>query len=208
MAERIRAIGGRRRETMLRFLRGALFALFLAPCAAPFSATAVPPKYFMLDAPRVAVEDGIITARLGIGLDNLAGLFAMLKDGASVELLVGAKLERARLFWKNVVIAEVELVSSLQHNPLTREFSLYLPGETKPLLDKNLDRLLAATWRKFSVRFGPTGILKNEEKDTEYRVVLTLSLQHAKPPPWLIKNFMVWSRDIVDPETIILPFRY
>ncbi len=168
---------------------------------------ALPPKYFdVLDA-TLTTDSGEITAKLAISVDNVAGLYAMLKDGASVELLVTAKLERERTFWTNATLAAMDLVSTLQHNPLTREFALYMPGAAAPMLDRNLDRLLAATWQKYSVTFGPTSILDGAN-GTRYRVVLTLKLQHAKPPPWLAKDFMLWSKTIVEPETITLPFRH
>lgn len=170
-------------------------------------ARAVPPKYFdVLDAAiSLAPED--ITARLSINVDNVTGLYEMLKDGASIELLVNAKLERVRTLWTNVTLVEMDLFSTLHHNPLTREFSLYMPGETKPMLDKNLDRLLAATWQKYVVHFGPASVLDGE-KGSAYQAVLTLNLQHAKPPPWLAKDFMLWSKKIVEPEKIELPFSY
>ncbi len=168
---------------------------------------AVPPKYFDVMDAALATDSGVITVSLSISVDNVDGLYAMLKDGASLELLVAAKLERVRTFWTNVTLADVELVSTLQHNPLTREFSLFMPGAAAPMLDKNLERLLAATWQKYSVFFGPVSILDGEA-DSEYRAVLTLNLQHAKPPPWLAKDFMLWSKAIVEPETITLPFRH
>lgn len=173
--------------------------------AAP--ARAVPPKYFEVSGAHVVIQGGDIVAKLSIDVDNPTGLFEMLKDGASIELSVTAKLERIRTLWTNVTLAEAEFTSMLQHNPLTREFALYMPGESKPLLDRNLERLLAATWHKFSATAGTTAALDGE-KDSDYRVTLTLVLQHAKPPPWLIRNSMFWSKKILDPETIELPFRY
>lgn len=192
----------------LRFAVAALTASVLLSLLFPCVSFAVPPKYFDVENPRVQTTGGNITVSLSIGVDNPTGLFEMLKDGASVELLVNAKLERVRTFWTNVPLAEMDVLSSLQHNPLTREFSLYMPGHDKPLLDKNLDRLLAATWEKFALLFGPVTLLDGEEKDTEYRITLTLKLQHAKPPPWLVKGFMVWSKDILDPEKVVLNFLY
>ena len=181
---------------------GAIFSLAAPPCA-----RAVPPKYFEIANALAEIRDGQITAKLAVGFDNVLGLYEMLKDGASVELVVNARLERVRTLWTNVVLTEMEVSSALQHNPLTREFSLYMPGEAKPLMDKNLDRLLAATWSKLSVRIGPTSTLDGE-KNTAYRVVLTLSLQHAKVPPWLSKNFVFWSKNVVEPEKLTLPFTY
>lgn len=168
---------------------------------------AVPPKYFDIMEAALSTASGEITVTLSVTVDNVTGLYAMLKDGATIELLVNAKVERVRTFWTNVTLAEMDLVSTLQHNPLTREFVLFMPGAATPMLDKNLDRLLAATWRKYRVHFGPTAILDGEDGD-EYKVVLQLNLQHAKPPPWLAKDFMIWSKNIVEPETMELPFRH
>ena len=184
-------------------LAGALFAL-LVPCFA----LAVPPKYFVITAPRIETSSGTIAVKLGINCDNPLGLFEMLKDGASVELLVNARIERVRSLWSNVAIVERNLVSPLQHNPLTREFALQMPGEAYPLLDKNLDRLLQATWNKLEISFGPLALLDSEKKNTEYKIILELSLRHAKVPPWLEKNFLFWSRNVLDPETVVLPFTY
>lgn len=181
-----------------------LLLAFLCPCAS----RAVPPRYFKIENQHIEMREGEITVKLSIGVDNPSGLFEMLKDGASVELLVNAKLERERALWTNLVLADLDLISLLQHNPLTREFSLYMPGENKPLLDKNLDRLLDATWEKFAFPLGPVSLLDGNEKNTEYKIILTLRLQHAKPPPWLAKGFMLWSKDILDPEKIVLGFLY
>lgn len=189
----------------LRSCTGLLVAIALLFGVSP--AHAVPPKYFEVSAPRLKIASGNISVALSISVDNVTGLFEMLKDGASVELVVNAKLERLRTLWTNVTLTEVDLLSSLQHNPLTREFSLYMPGETKPMLDRNLDRLLAATWEKFSVTFATVDMLDGD-KDSEYQVVLTLNLQHAKPPPWLARNFSFWSKTILEPEKVILPFTY
>lgn len=181
--------------------------LFSAVLFSAVPARAVPPKYFEVSDAHIVIQSGDIIAKLSIDVDNPTGLFEMLKDGASIELEVTAKLERPRTLWTNVTLAEAEFTSTLQHNPLTREFALYMPGESKPLLDRNLERLLAATWHKFTAMVGTTDALDGD-KDTEYRVTLTLILQHAKPPPWLIRNSMFWSKKILDPETIELPFRY
>lgn len=192
-------------------LTGRFAALFAAAFAvllySAVPARAVPPKYFEISNAHVIIQSGEIIAKMSIEVDNPTGLFEMLKDGASIEMEITAKLERLRTLWTNVPLMETEFIFMLQHNPLTREFSLYLPGKGKPLLDRNLERLLAATWHKFSATVGTTDLLDGD-KDSEYRVTLTLSLQHAKPPPWLVRNSMFWSKKILSPETVELPFRY
>lgn len=195
-------------ETIHGYFRRALLMAALFALLVPSPAQALPPKYFSLTNPRIEIVNGALAVKLGIGFDHVTGLYEMLKDGATVELVVSAKLERVRALWSNVTLMEKECSSALEHNPLTREFSLYLPGESKPLLDKNLDRLLDATWEKFELVLGPLALLDGEQKGTEYRMTLHLALRHAKVPPWLVKNFMFWSKDIVDPETITLPFTH
>ena len=183
-------------------LPGMLCVLMLA-----LPARGVPPKYFDIANARVILDADEIAVALSIGLDNVTGLYEMLKDGASIELIVSATLERPRTFWANVVLADAKFFSSLQHNPLTREFALQMPGESTPLVDKNLHRLMEATWRKFTVKLGGISLL-NSEKGTDYQITLTLDLQHAKPPPWLAKDFMFWSKKILTPEKVVLPFTY
>lgn len=198
--------------TVCHAIRGFLRAMpligFFCALLAPFPAHAVPPKYILVANPRIEILNNDIKAFLNIDFDNVTGLYEMLKDGAAVDLVVGAKIERVRIFWTNALIMEEQFVSSLEHNPLTREISLFMPGETNPLLDKNLDRLLAATWNKLELNLGPLSLLDGNDKDTEFRVTLTLSLQHAKVPPWLAKNFMFWSKNVTETETVKLYFRH
>ena len=146
--------------------------------------------------------------KTGISVDNVAGLYEMLKDGASLQLEVDVKLERVRSLWSNVTLAEKKLVSPLRHNPLTREFMLIMPSGDKPLLDKNLERLLAATWHKFQIDVGPVDLLREAEPGSAYRILLTISLRHAEVPPWLAKNYVLWSWNVVEPVNITMPFHY
>ena len=183
-----------------------LLAAMLFAILAPGLSLAVPPKYFAITEPRLDTGSGSIIVKLGIGCDNVLGLFEMLKDGASVELIIDARIERLRSWWTNVTVVEQRLVSSLQHNPLTREFAMLMPGGAQPLLDKNLDRLLDATWSKFSINFGPLSVLDGEDAGAQYQIVLALRMEHAKVPPWLEKNFAFWSRNVLDPEVVTVPF--
>ena len=191
----------RLREAVL--LLAALFALLAVEVA-----HAVPPKYFELTSPSLAVSSGSIIAKADISVDNLRGLFDMLKDGAAIELKVKATFVRERTLWANVAISEKELVYVLRHNPLTREFAMFVPGRPQPMLDKNLNRLLKATWSKFQVDFGPLSMLEKQEDPVRYKAVLVMTLQHAEVPPWLAKQFVLWSKNIVEPETVTLPFSY
>ncbi len=171
-------------------------------------AFALPPQHFVIQPPAIETRTGSIVVRLGISVDNVDGLYEMLKDGASFQLVVDAKLERVRTFWTNVLLSEKQQVSILRHNPLTREFMLYMPGEEKPLLDKNLERLLAATWHKYQVNVGPVGLLRQAEAGSAYQILLNIALRHAEVPPWLAKNYVLWSWNVVDPVNITLPFHF
>ena len=184
-----------------------VLALALSLFAAGY-ASAVPPKYFELSSPSISASTGAIIAKVSISVDNLRGLFDMLKDGATLELRINAAFERVRTLWTNVTIYEKEYVYILRHNPLTREFAMFVPNEPQPLLDKNLNRLLFATWSKFQVDFGPPSLLENPGSDTEYKALLAITLQHVDVPPWLAKNFVLWSKNVVAPETVTLPFRH
>ncbi len=189
-----------------RLRRALLMAGLALLCAG--EASALPPQHFVIQSPVIETRTGSILVKLGVSVDNVDGLYQMLKDGASFQLVVDAKLERVRGFWTNVLLSEKRQVSLLRHNPLTREFMLFMPGEEKPLLDKNLERLLAATWHKYQINVGPVDLLRQAEPGAAYQILLTVALRHAEVPPWLTKNYVLWSWNVVDPVNMTLPFHF
>ena len=80
-------------------------------------------------------------------------------------------------------------------------------GEEKTLRDKNLTRLLHASWRKLSLYVAPLRTLRAEGSGEEFVIACEVSLQHTEVPPWLEKSSIFWSSDVVPPEKRELPFR-
>lgn len=186
----------------------ALLAAVLFCFVLPLAAWALPPEHFVTKDLTMETRTGNIVVRVGVSVDNEAGLHDMLKDGASVQLTAEMQLERLRGLWTNVTLAEKTYTSMLRHNPLTREFLLYMPGESTPVTDKNLSRLLVATWHKLSLPLGPVELLRQVETGHQYRISLHLTLRHTEVPPWLAKAFVFWSKEVVEPVTLTIPFSF
>ena len=126
-----------------------------------------------------------------------------------LQLGVTVTISRKRSWWSNVELAHREYRSVISHDPLSREFVLELPtgGEEKTLRDKNLTRLLHASWRKLSLYVAPLRTLRAEGSGEEFVIAFEVSLQHTEVPPWLEKSSIFWSSDVVPPEKRELPFR-
>lgn len=167
---------------------------------------ALPPQRFVIQQPETAIEGGMLYVKLSLNVDNEDGLRDMLKDGAVLELSISTNLERKR-WWSNEEIASTEFLATILHDPLTRDFIVLLPDAEgqKQVRDKNLTRLLHATWRSLLLPILSLTDLLLQEQDAEYFLVLNVSLQHAEVPPWLENNLVFWSSKVVPSEKIILP---
>lgn len=160
---------------------------------------ALPPQNLVMDPPACAVEDGMLTLKLAITVDNEEGLLALLKDGAVLELGIAVQVERKRSFWVNRVAAASEYSLLLRHDPLSRDFVALMPtGQgTKELRDRNLTRLLQSSWRRISLPVVALEDLLREEPAESYLVSLFVSLRHTEVPPWLERSSVFWSADVV-----------
>ncbi len=194
-----------RRTRTLLFVT-AFIALALVQAVQLVQAAA--PQRFALHGPRMDTETGDILVRLGVDVDTTDGLGDMLRDGAIMELTIEARLERVRTLWANATLSEKTLTALLRHNPLTREFSLTMPGDDTYIVDKNLHRLFAATWHKIVFSLGSLTLLQEAAPESAYRIDLTISLRHAEVPPWMAKTFLFWSWDVVEPVSIVIPFTF
>lgn len=150
----------------------------------------------------------MLSVALSLNVDNEDGLRDMLKDGAVLALSIATTLERKRSWWSNEVIASTEFVSTILHDPLTRDFIVLIPEEQdrKQIRDKNLTRLLHTTWQTLSLPVLSLTDLLLQEQEAEYSLILDISLQHTEVPPWLENNLMFWSSKVVPSEKIVLPF--
>jgi len=173
---------------------GLLFALCFAPLA-----HALPPREIIMDPPAATVENGMVTLRLALTVDNEEGLLELLKNGAVLELAIGAVVARERAVLRNVKAAAVEFSSILRHDPLSRDFVARVPtpdGE-KEVRDRNLSRLLQASWSRLALPVIPLTDLLQKEPAASYLVLLTISLRHIEVPPWLEKTSLFWSPEVV-----------
>ncbi len=185
------------------FHRRGLYALFgLLLClfrAAP--AAALPPQELILDPPAVQLEKGMLTVKLAVAVDNEEGLLALLKDGAVLELAVKADVERERSFWSNATAGGAEFSSIVRHDPLSRDFVVTTPTVEghKEIRDRNLARLLQASWHRLSLPVARLADLLRDEPAEAYLILLSISLRHTEVPPWLEKSSVLWSSDVVPP---------
>ncbi len=180
-----------------------VFALFFS-----FPAMALPPQKLLMAPPAFSVNNGELFVNLSLTVDNEDGLRDLLKDGAVLQLGLDVSMNRKRSWWTDVEVAGHEYACVIRHDPLTRDFVISLPtkeGE-KTLRDKNLTRLLHATWRKLSLPVVPLQALHAQGSDEEFVISLTISLRHTEVPPWLEKSFIFWSSDVVPQEKRSLPF--
>ncbi len=158
-----------RRTRTLLFVT-AFIALALVQAVQLVQAAA--PQRFALHGPRMDTETGDILVRLGVDVDTTDGLGDMLRDGAIMELTIEARLERVRTLWANATLSEKTLTALLRHNPLTREFSLTMPGDDTYIVDKNLHRLFAATWHKIVFSLGSLTLLQEAAPESAYHYLL------------------------------------
>ena len=171
--------------------------------------SAAPPQAFVIHNPRIITTQHQLVASLSVSVDDEDGLRNMLKDGALLALGISATIKRVRSWWGNEEIFTSESISTILHDPLTRDFLINLPeleGKSVPHRDKNLTRLLHATWRKLSIPLVSIERLTEDEPGSQYEITLNLSLQHNEVPPWLEKSLVFWSSNIVPQEKITLQY--
>ena len=201
------ADAGRPRKGPAAFLLCCGLALLLAGLPVRLQpARAATPEHFIVKNSSIDAKNGSLVISLGLDVENTQKLHDMLKNGAAMLLAANVKLERLRALWTNETIREQSFVSHLRHNPLTREFLITMPGGEKHLADRNLERLLAATWHNLSLHIGSRDMLLRYGGNTKYRITLDLSLRHTEIPPWLAKTLIFRSWDIAEPITLTIPF--
>ena len=169
---------------------------------------AAPPQSFVVQGPSTVVKQHRLFVDLAVTVDDEEGLRNMLKDGAVLALGIAVTVERIRSWWGDELVFEDNYTSTILHDPLTRNFVVELPeqDENKQYPDKNLTRLLHATWRKLSIPLVFMERLYVDEPGSEYRITLALSLQHAEVPPWLEKSLVFWSSNVVPKEKFTMSY--
>jgi hypothetical protein len=184
-------------------------AVILCLVCAWQAAFAVPPQKFVINGPETVVAGDALSVSLSVSVDNEDGLRDMLRDGAVLALTIAVELERHRTWWTNETVLSKEFVSTIWHDPLTRDFTINLPGPDgdRQSRDKNLTRLLHATWRLLSVPVISLNKIPPEGPDAEYSILLGISLQHTEIPPWLKQSTVFWSSNVVPSVRFTLPFQ-
>lgn len=166
-------------------------------------------NYFVGDEPKLRVEENRVMLSIPLSVSDEDSLRSMLQDGAVMALDIKVVMERERTLWFNEDIAEVEFTWNLRLDPLTREYSITGPalgnGQHTAFSDRSLRRLLAATWKLLDLNLADAALFDSQE---EYLFIITRSLRYAELPPWLDHALVLWSRDIVSPETIKLDVRF
>ena len=160
-------------------------------------------QHFTGEPPELSARGGQLNLSLRLSVDDEDALRVMLRDGASLELGINAKIERQRTLWANQGLGERNFSFLLKYDSLTRQYRMIDPLTEKVLQDSNLRALLARTWKQLDLPLTGMNIFKPDE---DYLVVLNLTLQHAEIPPWLDRSLVFWSREVVEPETYKLEF--
>lgn len=174
------------------------------------TASAAPPQRLILSSLSLTHDNQATYADFSVTIDDEDGLSDMLRNGATVELSIRVHVERKRSWWGNSSVNDVQYVYTLLYQPLTRDFVLSFPesADMIPARDKNLTNLLYENWRKFHLEAVTVNQLNTQPKDREYDVEIRVSTHHKEAPPWLEKNSLFWSADIVPEERISAIFRY
>jgi hypothetical protein len=185
-----------------------LFTALLLLVSCP--AMALSPQHLQIAPVATSVHKGEdLFLNLSLTVDHEDSLRDLLKDGAALQLGIVVDMRRKRAWWADVEITRREYASILRHDPLARDFVVSFPspeGE-KTLRDKNLTRLLHASWRKLSLYVAALHTIRAQGPDEEFIIACTLSLQHAEVPPWLKNSSIFWSPDLVPQEKRELSFR-
>lgn len=179
-----------------------LCALFSA-LAAPDPAGAAPDN-FVHGRTALVRSGGMLTLSLPLSVDNEDALSALLRDGASIELLVKVEIQRQRTLWFNENIFAASFSWVLRYDPLARDFRMTQPLGGQNMQDKNLRTLLGRTWKALRLPLVELASLQGGEA---YTVKADFSLRHTALPPWLDRTLVFWNKDVVNPDSIELEYK-
>ncbi|MFV0423881.1 DUF4390 domain-containing protein [Oleidesulfovibrio sp.] len=182
-----------------------LCAIFPATSVAQTAASAEQQLQLRLDNFLLDTLDDKLELRFGVSISDLEALKQILRDGAVVNLTSSASLSPKSTIIPRGALVEIEGLSSLQMDPLTREFILSEPDRDIPNRNKSLKQLLDSTWLNMSL---PLCNLSKLSHDSEYVVDLAIKLEHADVPPWLTKTLFFWSWDVTPPINYSMTFTF
>jgi hypothetical protein len=158
-----------------------------------------------LKAPTLANENGRLTARFGIVVEDRPILKGELEDGAVLVLKCEVSLSEPRDYWLDREITEVHFQSRLSFDPLTREFVMTLPGRQTPLRNKDLSAVLDEGWGSIGTTLGSWALLDRGKK---YSLRLHTSMNEEDAPEGMMRFFYFWSWDAGADNAFQLDFTF
>ncbi|MDR0826353.1 MAG: DUF4390 domain-containing protein [Desulfovibrio sp.] len=180
-----------------------LFVLFQT------AALASPPRRLVLiPPPALRVQDDLLMTDLAVSVDNEEGLRDLLKNGAVLELGLTITVVRLRSILSNKQVEKRQYSSIIRHDPLSRDFLVAIPEAEgkREVKDRNISRLLNASWKKLSLPATSLRLLREQGEDEEFEVEIQISLRHTDVPPWLQKSIAFWESEVAPDEKTLLPF--
>ncbi len=148
---------------------------------------------------------GDITVRFGVSLPDIEGLEQELAAGTTVGLKCQATIYRRKSLWADTNVAEATLVSPLRKDALANDYILEIPGDPRPLRDKNLAALLDKGWGRLAMDLGPWESLLPGH---QYRLRLEISMGRLEVPVWMRYVVFFMSFDLYKPVSYQLEFNY
>ena len=185
-----------------------LLALLCGLCVMWSSFAHAAPKRFQIESMSLVTENSQLGVKLALTVDDEEALYNLLRNGAHLGLNITASLERERSWWSNAELALVEQTYQLQHSPLTREFVLTPPNEGPVYKNRNMDKLLAETWKLLHVPLTPMSTIEEQGLDKTYKVTVRIKLRFLEAPPWLASSSIFWTEDVVPPVSFSLVYHY
>ncbi len=125
-------------------------------------------------------QEGEMTVRFSLGLEDEGSLRALLVEGAVLELQCDAVLDRKRSYWLDTGLAQGSLRNVLRADADNEMFVLEQPGPEQ-IKSSSLEELLALGWRSLSIHLGSFSLL---QRGQAYSVQLQVRLKERDVPAW------------------------
>lgn len=149
-------------------------------------------------------QEGNITVRFGLDINEIAEIEESLRNGSDLGLLIRAKVSRRKVFLPDKAVVRAVFLSVLRRDELADEYIIEMPGDDVRR-SKNLQLLLDDAWKSFSLVIGPWRKL---EPGHDYVMSLEISVKRREVPDWLRYAVFFWNWDVVPEAGYRLNFRY
>lgn len=158
-----------------------------------------------LTPPSLANQDGQVTARFGVVVEEKPILKGELMDGAVLVLKCSVRLVKPSDYWLDHEIAETGFQSRISYDALTREFVLTRPEGGSPLRNKDLGAVLDEGWGAIET---PLGAWSQLERGRKYSLKLSTSMNQEDAPEGVMRFIYFWSWDAGANNTFQLDFTF